>query len=270
MAERTVYFAKIAREPRLFDRSFAEDISEALDPRHTATRYGRTWRFSRPVSLETGHIAGKLGFVRTSPAEETTYDEALEDFVTTVGVASEGSFSMFVIDPAREIIAFEERPPNIRLQSFLGAFRALLAEADFMASVDLLRDQSGFVEWASALDRLVRVRAVVHAPNPGWNEDAGAFRQVVEQANAERAEVVAVAPDDGTLDPDARWIHGALGQIAEQAHGKLTAAGYSGEVRLRWESGTRLRTTVIRDEDAGTPEGVWGWIVRKLREFYGS
>jgi hypothetical protein len=190
--------------------------------------------------------------------------------VTTVGVANEGSFSMFVIDPAREILSFEERPPDIRLQSFLGAFKALLAEADFPASVDLLRDQSGFMEWAATVDRLVRVRAVVYSPNPGWNEDAGAFRQFVEQANAERAEVVAVAPEDGTLEPDAQWIRGALGQIAEQGHGKLTAAGLTGDAKQRWVSGTRLQTTVIGDEDAATPEGVWAWLVRKLREIYGG
>lgn len=270
MADRTVYFAKIARQPRLFDRDFARDVTAALDPRHTVTRYGRTWRFSRTVTLEAGHVAGKLGFVRTSQAAETTYDEETQDFVTTVGVANEGSFSMFVIDPRREIIAFEERPPDIRLQSFLGAFRALLVEADFPASVELLRDQSGFREWARTVDRVIRVRAVIHTPNPGWNEDAGAFREVVEQANAERAEVVAVADEDASLDPDAQWIQGALRQIAEQGHGKLTADGLAAEAKQRWESGTQLQTATIRDEDATSPEGVWAWLTRRVRAIYGG
>jgi hypothetical protein len=269
VADRTVYFAKIRREARLFDRSFEEDILEALDPHLVVTRYRRSWRFSRPQRVD-GFIAAKLGFVRITPAAETTYDEELEDFVTTEGIATQGSFSMFVIDAAQEIIAFEERRPDIRLQSFLGNFKALLAVADFRATVELLRDQSGFHEWAASLDRLVRVRAVVHAPNPGWNEDAGAFRTFVEDANAERAEVVAIAPDDGVLNAEARWISGALDQIAEQGQGKVTAVGYDGQEQRRWESGTRLRTTQIRDEDADTAEDVWGWLMRKVREFYGS
>jgi hypothetical protein len=271
VADRTVYFAKITRgEPRLFDRSFRVDIVDALDPHHPVTRYGRVWRVSRIAEREGGYLAGKLGFVRTHAAEETVYDEERLDFVTTEAIASEGSFSMFVIDPEREIMAFEERPPDIRLRSFLGAFRKLLREKDFPASIDLLSDPSDFIEWARGVERILRVRAVVHRPNPGWNEDAAAFREVVEEADAERAEVVAQAPPEGSLNPDARWIAGALGQVSEQGKGKLTASGVTGETKTRWESGTRLRIAVIRDEDADTPEGVWDWIRQQLREIFGG
>jgi hypothetical protein len=272
VAERTVYFAKITRSGQmgLLDRSFAEDIALAVDPHHQATRYGKSWRFSRPATLEERFVSAKLGFLRTTPAAETTYDDDLEDFVTTVGVANEGSFSMFVIDVDHEILAFEERLPNIRQQAFLGAFRRLLDEAGFRANVELLTDPSDFAEWAHSVDRVIRVRAVVHAPNPGWNEDAGALRDIVEQAGAERAEVVAVAPQDGGLDPDAQWIGGALSQIADHGEGKLTAVGVERETRVKWRSGRRLRTAVIRDEDAGSPEGVWAWITRKIREVYGG
>jgi hypothetical protein len=270
MADRTVYFGKITREPRLFDRSFADDMFEALDPHRTAGRYQRTWRFSRPVVLEGGYIAGKLGFVRTHPAAETTYDEEGLDFVEREGVATEGSFSMFVIDSQREIIAFEERPPDIELQSFLGAFKKLLIAADFRASVELLSDPRAFGEWAQTVERITRVRAVVHPPNPGWNEDAGALREIVEQANAERAEVVAVAPPESSIDPAAQWIEGALTHIAEHGQGKVTAIGVNGERRDRWQSGERLQTATIRDADAASPQGVWDWIRQKLRDLYGS
>jgi hypothetical protein len=270
MADRTVYFAKITRDPRLFDQGFFEDVGDALDPRQVVRRYGRTWRFSLPVILEDRYVAGKLGFVRTHPAAETTYDEERLDFVERESVATEGSFSMFVIDPQREIIAFEERPPDIELQSFLGAFKKLLAAADFRASIELLSDPTAFADWARTVERITRVRAVVHPPNPGWNEDAGALREIVEQADAERAEVVAVAPLDRSLDPGARWIDGALTHIAEHGQGKVTASGLRGERPDRWSSGERLRTAVIRDEDASTPEGVWDWIRQKLRDLYGG
>ena len=272
VAERTVYFAKITRSGQmgLLDRSFAEDIALAIDPHHQVTRYRKSWRFSRPTTLEAKYVAAKLGFVRTTSAAETTYDEDLENFVTTVGVANEGSFSMFVIDVDHEVLAFEERLPDINQQAFLGAFRRLLGEAGFRATVELLTDPSDFAEWAHSVDRVIRVRAVVFAPNPGWNEDAGALRDIVEQAGAERAEVVAVAPQDGALDPDAQWIGGALSQIADHGEGKLTAVGVERETRVKWRSGRRLRTAVIRDEDAGSPEGVWAWITRKIREVYGG
>jgi hypothetical protein len=270
MADRTVYFAKITREPRLFDQRFADDIAGALDPRRTVQRYRRTWRFSQPVVLDGGYIAGKLGFVRTHPAAETTYDEERLDFVTREGVTSEGSFSMFVIDPDREIIAFEERPPDIALQSFVGAFRKLLDEADFHGTVEILTDPTAFLEWARTVDRITRVRVVVHPPNPGWNEDAGALREIVEQAHAERAEVVAVAAPDDTIEADARWIDGALTHIAEHGQGKVTAIGVRRQRPSRWQSGDRRQTAVIRDADASTPQAVWDWIRQKLRELYGS
>jgi hypothetical protein len=270
VSDRTVYFAKITREPRLFDRTFADDIVEALDPLSTVGRYRRDWRFSRPVVLDGGYIAGKLGFVRSHPAAELTYDEERLDFVEREGVATEGSFSMFVIDTQREIIAFEERPPDIELQSFLGALKKLFTAADFAASIELLSDPRAFGEWARTVERITRVRVVVHPPNPGWNEDAGALREIVEQSHAERAEVVAVAPADGSIDPSAQWIDGALVHIAEHGQGKVSAIGVNGERRDRWQSGERLQTATIREADAASPQGVWDWIREKLRELYGG
>jgi hypothetical protein len=136
--------------------------------------------------------------------------------------------------------------------------------------VELLTDPRDFGEWVATVERVVRVRAVVHSPNPGWNEDAGALREIVEQAAAEKAEVVAVAPDEGSLNADASWITGALGQIAEHGQGQLTAVGVEGEARVRWRTGTVVRTVAIRDEDADSPEGVWAWIIRKIRDIYGG
>jgi hypothetical protein len=270
VSDRAVYFAKITRDPRLFDRSFEEDIRDALDPLLTVGRFRRVWRFSLPVVLDGGYVAGKLGFVRTHPAAELTYDEDRLDFVETEGIATEGSFSMFVIDPQREIIAFEERLPEIKLQSFIGALKKLFAAGDFRASIELLSDPRAFVEWARTVERITRVRAVVHPPNPGWNEDAGALRAIVEQAEAERAEVVAVAPPEGSIDPSAQWIEGALTHISEHGQGKVTAIGVTGQRRDRWQSGERRQTATIRDVDAASPQGVWEWIRQKLREFYGS
>jgi hypothetical protein len=268
MTERAVYFAKITREPRLFDRTFHDDIFEALNPRHTVTRYNRTWRFSRPHDRGV-FIDGKLGFVRRTHAEGVEYDEDRQDFVTTEAIASQGSVSFFAIDTEREILAFEERPPAIRRQSFLGNFRALLSEADFRSTVVLLRDPSEYAGFVATVDRVSRVRAVVFAPNPGWREDAENLRQIVEQARAKRAEVVATAAPGESLDPHAEWIDGALGQIAEHGEGNLKATGYRNGQKRTWTFGARLQIALISETETTTPDGIWGWMRQKIEEIYG-
>lgn len=269
MADRTVYFAKISRSPQTgaFDRTFAEDILDALDPQHAVTRYRRTWRFSRP-RVDGSDILGKLGFVRSAHASETRYDEELEDFVTSDSTASEGSFSMFVIDTEREILTFEERPPAIRRQSFLGNFSAILQQAGFRSSVTLLRDPTDFREFVDSVDRIEKIRAVVFEPNPGWREDARNLQAIIEQSNAQRAEVTAVAAAGESLNAEADWIEGALGQAAEHGKGTLKATGFRNGQKHVWTFGTRLQIAVISGDDAGTPEGVWDWMRRRLRGLF--
>ena len=271
MPDCEVYFAKITRGPQTgaFDRSFAEDILDALDPSHQATRYQRRWRVSRPRH-EVDFVVGKLGFVRTSPAAETRYDEEEEDFITAESVANEGSFSMFAIDTRTEIMAFEERPPYIRRQSFLGAFKSLLQAADFRASVTLLPDPTEFREFVESVDRIQRIRAVVFSPNPGFRQDARNFQEIIESANAQRAELVAVAKGDGTLNADAPWVGGALDQIASEGKGSLKGIGVREGHRRSWTLGARLQVDVITEGDGTTQQEVWGWLMERLqRRFRG-
>jgi hypothetical protein len=241
-----------------------------VDPSHATTRYGRTWRFSRPVDLDDAFFGAKLGFVRSAETEETIYDEQLQDFVTRVGPASEGSFSVFVVDTENELIAFEERPPLIRRQSFIGALRGLFEEADFPARVELLIDPASFQGWAAQVERITRIKAVVFNPNPGWATEAGAVRQVVEEANAAKADVTVTPKPDESLNPEAAWISGALQQISEHGQGRLTATGKQGDRNTRWESWTKLRVARMADEEAASPERIWRWLVDKLKDLYGG
>lgn len=48
--ERTVYFAKITRDLRLWP--FRDELLNAIDPLRTTSRFHRTWRFSRPIEIE--------------------------------------------------------------------------------------------------------------------------------------------------------------------------------------------------------------------------
>lgn len=269
MADRTVYFAKITRQPGLWDAAFKEWLLEVIDPKTEVTRYRRTWRFSRPHVTEDTFVAGRLGYVKTTAARETIYDETVEDFFVVEGIASEGSFSNFVVDTASEIVAFEERPPDIEVGSFVNNFRAILASHGDNVRLELLADPAEFPAWASTVDRVVEVSATVHRPNPGWNEDAGAIREVVEQSDAEEAHVRVEAPEEGSIDPNAQWIRGAIGQVAEHGQGKVAAVGIRGEDKVRWRSGQSRRTATMPETIVESVEGVVDWMISRLRSLYG-
>ena len=135
--------------------------------------------------------------------------------------------------------------------------------------MDLLTDPAEFRRWAGTLDRLTRIKAVVHDPNPGWNEDAALIRQLVEQADAERAEVVAVSRPDESLDGTAPWVEGALSQIADHGQGRLTASGNRNGERQAWDSGHQHRV-VGEPEGLDEPAHIWTWMADRIRDFYGG
>jgi hypothetical protein len=264
---RTVLFAKITRDPqrRLFDQDFRADMLAATNPQNKTTRYNRTWRFSRPVEVDAEHIAAKLGFTHEGNQERIEYDEEAEDFVVTEARESETVYSHFVIDTTSEVMAFEVGGA-IERQSFLGAFKNLLDEADFPATVELLTDPAGLRQWAETVDRVVTIRAVVHNPNPGWAADAGAVRELVQQAEAAVADVTVKASQDGALNVEAAWVNGALQQISTEGQGRMSATGIRKQRESRWVSGQRVRTDSI-DEEPGEPaESVWRRLIVKIKD----
>lgn len=157
---------------KLLDQTFRHDILAAIDPGLKATRYGRRWRFARPVEAE-GVVLGKLGFTHEGEEPLTEYDEEKQDFVTALAPARQTHFSHFVVDTDAEVMAFEDRGTLIRRQSFAGAFESLLQEGGFDASLDVLTDPASLREWAQTV-RVTRIHATVRNPNPGWVDDAGA------------------------------------------------------------------------------------------------
>ena len=268
MPRRTVFFAKITREPqrRLFDRDFRTDMLAAIDPDLVHTRYNRTWRFSRPVEIDDQHIAGKLGFTHVGEQEQTEYDEEAQDFITTQAPARQTFFSHFVIDTDAEVIAFEDRGRLIRRRSFLGAFEGLLAEGDFLATVEELTDPASLREWAAGVDRVVRIKAVVHNPNPGWVEDAGAIREIVEETEADVADVTVKASQDGGLNVDAEWIDGAMSQVSEHGQGRMSALGFRGDRETRWTTGQQVRTDSIDEDPTDDSQTIWQRLIGKIRD----
>lgn len=273
MADRNVYFAKITREPNLWTatRTFREDLEGALDPDRPVTRYRKTWHVSRHDDLEGGtFMAGKLGFERMTARNATTWDPDRKDFVTREGTAVEGSFAIFVIDTQHEIVGFETRPPDIALTGFVGAFKKLLTDGGMRVTIELLPDPRGWTDFVQSVERVVRVRAVIHAPNPGWRQGSQNLRAIVEEANAERGEVTAIARKDGALNPDAPWIDSAIQHVAEHGQGDVKATGIKEGRKAVWSLNARLQVAVLRDSDANTVDLIREWIRDRLRRLYGE
>lgn len=270
MPRRTVYFAKVTRgaQVTMADRaSFHDTILEALDPQHKVERYGRTWRFSRPID-QVEFILGKLGFTHEGEQEQTDYDEDAKDFVTALAPARQTFFSHFVIDTAAEVVAFEDRGRLIRRQSFMGAFDGLLEAAGLNVAVDALTDPASLREWAESVERVVRIRATVQNPNPGWVDDAGAVRQLIEETDAESVDVTAKASQEHGLNVGARWVDGALQQISAEGQGSMSAIGVRGERESRWTSGQRVRSEELEESPQDASETIWSRIVDILRGVY--
>lgn len=170
--------------------TFAEDIYVAIDPALTAARYNRTWRFSRPRTVEDEFLVGKLGFTSVATETRTDYDETLKDFVEQNLPARQGHYVQWALDLSSQIMAFETKPPDIKAQSFVGAFEGLLDHRpDLALTIEYIRESAKFYEWAEQMDRISRFRAVLRAPNPDFADLPRSIRNLLEGPNADRATV---------------------------------------------------------------------------------
>ena len=255
----------------LGERSSPEDLVAALSPDSHVERYNRSWRFSRPRRLD-GWLLGKMGFERLGERAGSTYDEELKDFVPITRVNEQVSFSHFVIELNSQTIAFEEKPPDIRRQSFIGAFQALTGVAGLRFSLDLLSDAEDFREWLGTIDRLVRVRVVVRRPNPDWTEVPELLRRLLEPSNAEEADVTLWTGDDDSesgLVVDGTVIDDAAGYVAA-GHGTLRARGRAPGGRNREFSSERnVRSVQIEEDVADDSESIFERIRGRLDELLG-
>ncbi len=269
MSRRIIDFAKItrAKQMRLANTAdFHSDLLRAIDPANTVTRFGRTWRFSRPVDQDGAFLLGKLGFTHLGEEQRSDYDETKQDFVTAMAPARQTFFSHFVVDTNKEVIAFEERGRLIKRRSFLGAFSGLLVAADFEARVEVLTDPAALREWAETVTRVVRLQTTVRNPNPGWVRDAGAIRQLVEETDAESAAVTVKAAPGAGINVTAPWIEEALQQITAEGQGTMSALGIRPDGHEdRWTSGQRPRSDSLEEDVADDSGTIWQRLVGRLR-----
>lgn len=270
MADVTVIMVRIARKPghgALFDRTFGEDIREALDPNVIARRYGRSWRLSRPVELDDGFLAGKLGFTRNRDETEVQYDESVQDFVEHPTTTPNAIFAHWVLDLNSQLMAFETRPPDIKAGSFIGALSDILeANENYPFTVEPLTEEEAFFDWIAGVEKLIHFKAVMRPPNPHWGDRMSQLEGILEPTEADEATI------DLKIDPERPEGLVVPGTIIEQAarhseagYGTVTADAVAGGERRRFVSKQKMRVRKIAEPIVDGTTALWQALMDLLR-----
>lgn len=238
-----------------------------LSPEASVTRYGRTWRLARSEIMEEHFLASKLGFARVGAAEEVSYDETLHDFVYKTRMSEQGSFSHFVLDLDSHVLAFEERPPDIRRQSFLGALRGIVQQGTYPFDVEALTESRDFWDWAGSVVRILSFKAILRPPNPQWRPRTELVRSLIEPTGADEVDLTAkVDPKgDGSLHVLDTVLHEAVDH-ASAGYARLSAVGSAEGRRRVFRSDQNVQTgSIAVDPDEDSP-GVFRKLIRLIKE----
>ena len=239
------------------NRPFEQDIVTALDPQQSTRRFNRTWRLSRLQRFEgEPFLWGKLGFLKAPTASEVQYDDVKEDFIVVPGPKEHGQFAYFVLDVVDRYMVFEERQPDIKRGSFLGALKAILSQSESpnaLFEVDLVTDPDEFMAWLDRTERVSRFFVSMRQPNPTFDPREDAVRRFMEESNAASLNIEAKPPKDG---PGLEIRGSDLGRFVEyvsQGYGTIKGTGETQEKRTFFDSDRKVVSTDM-DVERGEPE----------------
>jgi len=190
MPKMYVCFSKIARKPQrnLFQRSFSDDIREIVNPDLEIERYGRTWRFSKYIEQD-GYLTGKLGFRAAGTETVTDYDEEAKDYVEHLIDSRLSGYVLCALDPSKQVLAFEIKPPIIEYQSFKGAFALFLnSYPDAGLVFEDYVETAKFLAWVeNDIDRMTSFKATLRIPNPDFSKETDYLYDTLERTNADES-----------------------------------------------------------------------------------
>ena len=269
MPRMLVYFSIITHKPQrtLFQRSFDMDIREVINPDKGVSRYGRTWRFSKPKT-HNGFLVGKIGFTSSGMEKRVDYDEEIKDFIEHTVDSRQSTFVFWVVDLSKQILGFETKPPDIRYQSFKGAFEGFLDErSDIGLTLEDIVETSQFVEWVKTVDRVIKFTANLRAPNPNFSKHPKIIRELLEDTNAERARLELVKANDSTDSLDTEKTIKDMVKYGEDGYSSIVARGEKGEQMRIFDSRKRVPVERMNIPDRIDDDGKWNFIIRALRNF---
>ncbi len=269
MPQMLVYLSIITYKPQrtLFQRSFDTDIQEVINPDAKVSRYNRTWRFSKP-KIRNGFLVGKMGFTSSGTERRADYDEQTKDFIELYVDAKLSTFVLWAMDLSSQILAFEAKPPDIKYQSFKGAFEGFLDErSDIGLTVEDIVETSKFVEWVKNLDRVTKFTANLRTPNPDFSKHPKFIQELLEDTNADRARLELVKLQESTDSLDTEKTIREIVKYGEDGYSSIVARGEKSKRLQIFDSRKRVPM-----ERVDIPEGIdddakWKSIIKAIGNF---
>jgi hypothetical protein len=268
VAKYTAVFTRVVRKPQgsLLMGQFDDDVQKAIQPDDTITRYNRTWRFSRPQRLD-GFLVGKLGFVREAEAMHTYYDEQRKDFVQVATAEQRVQYSHWALQLEEQLLVFLKRAGDIDVQSFVGAFRALLdRHPDQALTVEFIVEPATFFEWAKTVQRVVRFHATVRPPNPHWTDRTDRIRELIERTNADQVTLDATTAHEKTngLHVDGTILEDIV-EYQSEGYSAVRAEGFSGSAHRTYDSKRKVETRKFDAAPSPDDTDLWQHLIDLAR-----
>lgn len=269
MPQILVYFSIVIHKPQrtLFQRSFDMDIQEVINPDTKIPRYGRTWRFSKP-KIRNGFLVGKLGFLSSGIEKRADYDEQAKDFIEQTVDSQQSTFVFWVVDLSKQILAFETKPPDIKYQSFKGAFEYCLnLRSDIGLTVEDIVETSKFVEWVKKVDRITKFTANLRTPNPDFSRHPKLIQALLGDTNADRARVELVKLKESTDSLNTENTINELVEYGAEGYSSIVARGEEKKQLRIFDSRKRIPVERVVIPESIDDNAKWKLIIKAIRNF---
>jgi len=240
MPQMMVCYSKLARRPQgmLWPSDFKADIQKVIDPEERSVkRYGRPWRFSQP-KISDEYIFGKLGFIASGVETKPFYDEKKLDFIQQTIDTPLTNFALFAIDLSNHILAFEIKPPDIKYQSFRGAFEKFLSlHPSLNLEIEDFVEREKFIAWVDDVERITLFKATLRIPNPHWAGHPKWIQDFLRNTGADKGKIELDKSKDstGSLKTKQTIIEDAV-KYGEDGYSDIFARGEKGQRPVIFDS----------------------------------
>ena len=271
MARLLIFFGKVAYKPQMTLAQargvrFTDNIKEVVNPDIHISRYGRTWRVSQPIYRDESFV-GKLGYMSSTTEKKTYYDEERRDFIEQPVDTKQGHYVQWAIDLSTQMIAFEAKPPDIKYQSFIGAFGGLLNERpDIGLTIERIMQPDKFFEWTKQVDRITKFTAHLRTPNPDFASRPRIIQALLEDTNADSAKVEINKNKESGETLNTKKTIRDLVEYGEEGYSTIIAHGFKKGSPKIFDSKRRIPIERIDVPLSIGVEAIWDYIIRELKK----
>jgi len=275
MPEMLVCYCKLARKTlaqgeqgAFWPRDFKTDIQRIVDPNEITERYGRRWRFSQP-KIEDGYLFGKLGFIASGTKTYPFYDEQKHDFIQQAVETPETNFVLWAINLSNQILAFEVKSPDIKYQSFRGAFEKYLRRFPAIGlEIEDFIEMSQFKSWVNDVERITLFKATLRVPNPNWAKHPQRIQEVLRIPNADKAKIEwsKLKGSKDSLDTVDTLI-GDTVSYGEEGYSDIFARGEKGQRVSTFNSRRSSPSDVVTTDKSANDDVKWKLITDAVGKF---